>query len=225
MIKRLLIIPARKNSKRIKNKNIKIFRGKPIISYSINIAKKSKLFSKIHISTDSNVIKNISYRYGIKIDFIRPKYLSDDNIGLMHVYFYIVKKYAQRGEFFDQIWFLSTCSPLISSRDLIKASKFFNSKNANAMISICKFSPPIQRAFYKKKDNIFPVNKKFIKKKSQNIPGRYFHTGNFGAFKKIIFNKKNIKFKYCGFELPKEKSVDIDNIEDWKLTLRLYKKN
>jgi len=52
-IKRIMIIPARGNSKRIKNKNIKIFNGKPIIYYAIESAVKSNLFDKIHITTDS----------------------------------------------------------------------------------------------------------------------------------------------------------------------------
>ena len=56
-IKRLLIIPARSGSKRIKDKNIKNFYGKPIIYYSINAAIKSKLFHTIHVSTDSLKIK------------------------------------------------------------------------------------------------------------------------------------------------------------------------
>ena len=63
----------------------------------MEIARKSKLFSKIHISTDSDVVKNISSRYGIKTDFMRPKYLSDDRTGLMDVYSYVVNKYKKIG--------------------------------------------------------------------------------------------------------------------------------
>ena len=59
-IKRLLIIPARSGSKRIKNKNIKNFVGKPIIYYPINTAIKSKLFTKIHVSTDSKKISKLA---------------------------------------------------------------------------------------------------------------------------------------------------------------------
>jgi CMP-N-acetylneuraminic acid synthetase len=223
MTKRLLIIPARKNSKRINNKNIKIFNGRPIISYSIEIAKKSKLFKKIHISTDSEKIKKISLRHGIKIDFMRPDHLSGDVTGLMEVYSYVVDKYKEIDELYDEIWFLSACSPLISKNDLIKASNFFNLSKTNSMMSICKFSPPIQRGYYLKNNIIFPINKKFIRKNSQNIPDRYFHTGNFGAFKNFIFDKKKILLKSCGFELPRERSVDIDNIDDWKMTLKLFK--
>ena len=52
-LNRLLVIPARSGSKRIKNKNFKLFKNKPIISYSISTALKSKLFDKIIISTNN----------------------------------------------------------------------------------------------------------------------------------------------------------------------------
>jgi N-acylneuraminate cytidylyltransferase len=72
-IKRLLIIPARLNSRRVKNKNIKIFFKKPIIAYPIKTALKSKLFSKIHVSTESKKILRICKNYGIEADCLRPK--------------------------------------------------------------------------------------------------------------------------------------------------------
>ena len=69
----LAIIPARAESKRINNKNIKKFFGKPILSYSISQALKSKIFDKIIVSTDSDKIANISERYGATVMFKRPK--------------------------------------------------------------------------------------------------------------------------------------------------------
>ena len=66
-MKPICIIPARKGSKRIKNKNIKLFAGKPLISYVIGIAKKSKLFSKIIVSTDSEKIANIAKNNGAEV--------------------------------------------------------------------------------------------------------------------------------------------------------------
>jgi N-acylneuraminate cytidylyltransferase len=77
-IHNILIIPARKGSKRIKNKNRKIFFGKPVISYSIKIGMKSGLFTKILVSTDCKKIANIAKKFGASIDFIRPKHLSTD---------------------------------------------------------------------------------------------------------------------------------------------------
>ena len=72
-IKNICVIPARGGSKRIPNKNIKKFLGIPLISYSIKIAKKSKLFDEIFVSTDSKKIKKISEQYGAKVPFLREK--------------------------------------------------------------------------------------------------------------------------------------------------------
>ena len=84
-MKRIAIIPARGGSKRIKNKNIKNFCGQPIINYIIDSAKRSKLFDKIHISTESNLIKEVVESNGLSIDFMRPENLSDDFTPLMPV--------------------------------------------------------------------------------------------------------------------------------------------
>ena len=70
----IAIIPARKNSQRIKNKNIKIFNGKPIIFWSIKTALKSKLFKDIFVSTDSKKIAKYAIKYGVKVLFQDHQY-------------------------------------------------------------------------------------------------------------------------------------------------------
>ena len=74
----LCVIPARAGSKRIKKKNIKIFCGKPIIVWSIELAFASKCFDKIIVSTDDAEIADLAKNYGAEVPFIRPKSLSDD---------------------------------------------------------------------------------------------------------------------------------------------------
>ena len=75
----LIIIPARSGSKGIKNKNIKKLKSKPLIYYSIRIAKKIKEKNKIiFCSTDSIKIKNIVEKCNIKVPFLRPKNISKD---------------------------------------------------------------------------------------------------------------------------------------------------
>ena len=71
-MKPICIIPARSGSKRIKNKNIKLFFGKPIIYYSIKAAIKSKCFSNVFVSTDSIKIKKISESAGAQVLYPRP---------------------------------------------------------------------------------------------------------------------------------------------------------
>ena len=88
----LAIIPARSGSKRIINKNIKIFEGKPIIYYSILAAKLSGIFDKIVVSTDSKKIASISKKYGADVPFLRSKKLSKDKIGIIEVISQTLKK-------------------------------------------------------------------------------------------------------------------------------------
>ena len=115
MIKRLAIIPARGGSKRIKNKNLKNFFGKPLIYYSILAAKKSKIFSEIHVSTDSKKILKYVKTQNISPAFIRPKKLSNDFTGIHEVLKYVVKKYKMLNFCFDEIWLLYPTNPFFNS--------------------------------------------------------------------------------------------------------------
>ena len=89
----IAIIPARGGSKRIKRKNIKKFHNEPIISYSINQAKKSKLFDRIIVSTDDVEIADISKEYGAEVPFMRPKSISDDYATLSQVQEHAINNY------------------------------------------------------------------------------------------------------------------------------------
>tara|TARA_B100001059_G_C17736505_1_gene529164 strand:- start:515 stop:1198 length:684 start_codon:yes stop_codon:yes gene_type:complete len=224
MIKRLLIIPARSGSKRIKNKNIKLFKKKPIILFPLSEAKKSKLFSKIHISTDSYKIKKIVESNGFKIDFLRPKQLASDTTSTVDVLRYITKKYEQNNYHFDEIWSLAPCSPLIKSSDLIKASQILKKNKKKIVISITKYPTPIEWAFFKEEQRLIPYKKGFYKKRSQEFKDKYHDTGNFVGIPKFFFKRKKIDFdlNYVGYELPTSRAVDIDTLEDFKLAEILY---
>ena len=76
-------IPARSGSKRILNKNIKLFKGKPIISYVIENIKKLDFIKSIYVSTDSKKIKSVAEQFGAKCGSLRKKSLADDKSGFM----------------------------------------------------------------------------------------------------------------------------------------------
>ena len=163
MTSRLIIIPARRNSKRIKNKNIKNFNGKPIINYSIKNAEQSKLFKKIHVSTESiKIFKKVKKNY---VDFLRPKYLSGDRVPTLSVMKYVVDRYLKNGIFFDEVWCMSACAPLIKTKDLIKASKLLRKNRNKIIITISAFQTPIEWGFkMSKNNNLTPVSKGAYKK-------------------------------------------------------------
>ena len=85
MTNNICLIPARAGSKRIKNKNIKTFLGKTFLRRVIETAKKSKIFDKIYVSTDSIIIKNLAEKYGAEVPYLRSQKLSNDHAILKSV--------------------------------------------------------------------------------------------------------------------------------------------
>ncbi len=224
-LKRLAIIPARGGSKRIKNKNLVNFNGKPIIAYTINNAKKSKLFDKIHVSTDSKKIIDFLKKNNIEPEFKRPKIFSSDKVPLSEALKYVVNEFKKKKIYFSEVWLLYSCSPLISHEDLISASKKFDkTQKKYPLMSIQKYDAPIEWAFKKKKNIFEPINKSFLKLRSQDIKETYFESANFVIFKTSQLFKKN-NFKYYGYELKKNYAVDIDTKDDLDIARAFYQYN
>ena len=126
------IIPARQGSKRIKNKNIINIEKKPIISYSILTAKRTGLFKKIIVSTDSNKIAKISKKYGAEVPFLRSKKLSDDKTSTKDVLIDAVKKNKISDEY---VFLIYATNPLLNEIDIIKSFKYLKKLKSDCLIS------------------------------------------------------------------------------------------
>mgnify|MGYP001351096374 CR=1 FL=1 len=222
---RLLIIPARGGSRRIKNKNIKKFFDKPIISYPLAAAKKSRLFKKIHVSTDSKKIKSVVKKLGYDPEFMRSRMLGRDEIGIIDVLNFVIKKFIKLKVVFDEVWCLYPCSPLISSKDLRKISSFFSKQN-NSLMTVSEFQVPIYWALKKDgKKNLKPIFNNKLHLSSKIFSKSYYDNGCLIVLKKKDFFKNFYQIKFSGYEMPLYKSVDIDNMNDWRLALKFYKLN
>lgn len=193
-MRRIAIIPARSGSKRIPNKNIRNFCGKPMISYILAEATKSKLFDKIHVSTNSEIIAKIVNKLGYDIDFLRPDSLSGDNTPLQPVIEYVLQCYANSDMYYDEVWLLLPCSPLIESNDLINASSFISTENnsKNGFIAVVEFPAPIDWAYEMNSMGFLkPLDSTKILLRSQDLEKRYYDSGTFMSF--IIDNISDYK--------------------------------
>jgi pseudaminic acid cytidylyltransferase len=222
--KRLLIIPARAGSKRIKNKNIKLFFEKPMIHYPLKTAIASKIFDKIHVSTDSKKIKKIVEKIGNFTDFQRPKNLSNDNSSLISVLNHVLDKYESKGLEFDEVWSILPCSPLLTKEDIWACKKLINKYN-QPIIAISPFPAPISWGFQLKNKTIFKANEKKIRDKKLSKAVSYYDSGQIYCFPANILknNKFSFRNKIIAHKLPLERSVDIDTVDDWNLAKILYK--
>ena len=219
--KRLAIIPARGGSKRIPNKNIRNFHGKPIMIHALNLAKSSQIFSEIHVSTEDDMIASMAARYGFAPIFKRPSYLADDYTPLMPVLQYVAQAYRMRGQDFRTIAMLSATAVLIDEQDLQQACLSFEQDPlSRPLIAIASFPAPIEWAFKLASDNsLHPQQPGAAAIRSQDLSQSYFDTGSFAFFDSSMLAtatsswlEKNMR----GYILPRFKAVDIDHEEDWQ---------
>ena len=127
----LCTICARKGSKGIKGKNLRIIKGKPLIYHTIKQAIKSNLFRKIVISTDSKKIKKLAIKYGAEGWFLRPKKLSSSFASKLDVVRHCLKESEKKFNCkFSTIIDLDVTSPLRKISDIEKALKLFYTKKS-----------------------------------------------------------------------------------------------
>ena len=221
MIKRLAIIPARSGSKRIKNKNITNFFGKPLILHSLEVIKKSNFFQKIHISTDSKKIANLGLRLNIKTDFLRPKKYSGDNVSIMETLRFVVNEFMKKRLYFDEIWLFYATNPFIKKKYIFEAEKIFKkNKKKNPLISVTKYNYPIEWALKLRKNKLIKIFKNKSHLDSRNTVNAYCDAGMFSIFNSKDLNKEMLFIPYI---IPMYNSVDIDIEDDFKLAKKLFK--
>lgn len=221
-MKNIAIIPARGGSKRIKNKNIKLFFGKPIIQWTYEILKKSKLFSKIIVSTDSIKIKNVCKKFGVKHFIQRPNKLSKDNVGIREVMQHAVIA-LDKEITFDYACCVFPCSPFLKIKNLKDALKIINKKKDLVVHPIAKFRHPPERSLIVKKNFLKPTNKKNQGKMTQVFQQQFHDLGQFYFSHKNYWIKNSKKSKGIGISLPIWETVDIDDMEDWQFAEYLFK--
>lgn len=221
----IAIIPARGGSKRIKNKNIKVFNKKPMIYWSIKAAMKSNLFSRIIVSTDSKIIANYAKKFGAEVPFIRSKLLSDDITSPYKAVKDSILKIKSQLSKSTSICCIYPCAPYISSQDLKFGYKESLKRKSHYIFPIVEYPHPIQRSFkINKNKKLIIADKSSILKRTQDLEVFYHDAGQFYWGNLNIWLKKdNILLNGYGFPIPYWRSVDIDTLEDWERAEILFK--
>ena len=212
------IIPARGGSKIIKGKNIKKFKGDPAISSTIKKLKKSKIFSKIIVSSDNKKIIKISKKAGAEIPFIRPRNLSGDYILPQAVIKHCIKFLQKKKYKFQYVCVVYPINPFLRVSDLKKGLFKIKKKKYGYVFSAVKYQFPFFRSFTYKKNKIEMIFKKNFNKRSQDLKEIMCDTGQFyWGDKKTWLRQKIIFSKNSDIvTIPKWRYHDIDTYDDWK---------
>jgi len=223
----LCIIPARGGSKRIPQKNIKQFCGKPMIAWSIAAAQKSALFKHIIVSTDDEQIAKVAETYGALSPFRRPTKLSDDYTTTMPVINHAIREVEKNlGYYPKNVCVVYATAPFIQVNDLKHGLNQLISLKADFAFSITRFSYPIQRALkLNNSGKITMFQPEYKLTRSQDLESAYHDAGQFywGKTKSFLEEREIFSNLSAAVVLPYWRVVDIDSEEDWRHAELLFR--
>jgi CMP-N-acetylneuraminic acid synthetase len=224
-MKYFCLIPARKNSTRLKNKNVLNFFKKPLIYWTIKIATKCKYFDKILVSSDNDDIKKITNKFK-NVEFLkRPKRISGEDAKMEHVLKHAIDHLKKINLKYDASVILQPTSPLRKLKTLEKCCKIFSNNKYDVLTTITSldFKSHPERAIIFKRDDF---TKKKFNYSYNNTKKIYKLDGGAVFIKKISsFKNKILEGKTKFFEISYPESIDIDNINDFMQAKLFFKKN
>lgn len=222
----IAVIPARGGSKRIKNKNIRGFAGRPLISYSISAALDSKVFDEVIVSTDNANIQSIAKECGATEIILRPQHLADDHTGTSPVVRHAIEEFECNHFPVEFVCCLYATAPFVSAKALISGlEKLQASPEHKYAFSVTSFSFPIQRALRLVQQGVEAVDKTRIGMRSQDLEECYHDAGQFYWGRKAAWLEKAPMFAHHSLPvvLPRYLVQDIDTEEDWQRAELMYK--
>jgi CMP-N-acetylneuraminic acid synthetase len=228
-LKILCIIPARGGSKGIPKKNIIDVNGKPLIAYTIEAAlevMQQGLVEKVIVSTDSEEIANISKSLGAEVPFLRPESISGDKAKSVEFLAHALEFYQQSNVHFDAVLLLQPTSPLRDATDLKNAINLYCTGNNDSLISAYEEEYINDLVIYKLAPDgktsipVSPLHNKGVRR--QDHGSTYVRNGCiYISSSELIKNGFVIGEKPLMFIMDKNKSVNVDTLEDLELLRKL----
>lgn len=219
------IILARKNSKGIKNKNIRKIKSKPLIWYPINAAKKSRYIDEIYFNSDCKKMSKYANKLGANVAFIRPAHLAKSNSSSFDVIKHHITKINLYSKF-NYFILLEPTSPLTTGKDIDQAlKKLIDNKNTSSLLCITNHSIPNKNYTCEIKGGRLKFLRKSIGTHRQAYDKNFFLTGNLyisridSYLKQKTFFQKQTNFMKVNFL----KSIEIDTITDLYLIKKIIK--
>ena len=217
MKNRIALIPARGGSKRIPRKNIRLFHGKPMIAWTISCLKSTGSFSHIVVSTDDQRIQDISIQYGAQCPFIRPAELSGDLVPTRDVVLHALD-FLEQIQTVDLLVCAYPTAPFLLPEDVNKAISIVESDASAYVLAATEFPYPVQRGFRILSNGLtHMIDPDNYSKRSQELENTYHDAGLF-----YVANPSTWRHRVNTFNgsipviIPKHRSHDIDDLEDWK---------
>lgn len=222
----LAVIPARGGSKRIPQKNIRDFCGKPIIAYSIETALTSRFFDQVIVSTDDEEIASVAREFGAETPFVRPTEIAGDYTSTNSVVKHAIEWYQKRAHTFSLVCCIYATAPFLQVRYLKEGHDRLISSDKSFAFSVTSFPFPIQRAIrITSKGDVQAFWPEHINSRSQDLEEAYHDAGQFYWGRPSAFLNDQATFSNLSIPivLPRYLVQDIDSIEDWQCAELMWK--
>jgi len=226
----IAIIPARGGSKGLPGKNIKDLCGKPLIAWSIEVGLASQYIDEVMVTTDGEEIARIARSFGASVPFIRPTALAGDTSSSFDAIDHAINFYENElHKSFDYTVLLEPTSPLREKDDIdVPIEQLLSSSQASAIVGICKTEAQHPAFSVKKIDNNFLVgyeNKNIKVLRRQELSDVYFFEGSIyvSHTETLLARKTFYHEQTLGYEVPKWKSLEIDDLDDFVMVEALMK--
>jgi N-acylneuraminate cytidylyltransferase len=220
-MKILALIPARGGSKRLPGKNIRLLGGKPLIAWSIDVAKNIPEICDILVSTDDTTIADIAQNKEALVPWLRPSELATDTASSVDVVIHALDWYEGEYGVVDGLLLLQPTSPFRSRETLVQAIRLFDENLGKSVISVSPASCHPLWCFEIQDQFLSPfVGQGGMNLRSQDLPPAYVVNGSLYLVNPKILRSQHSLFGVSMLPLlvdRPEQAIDIDTEWDWKI--------
>ncbi len=222
----LAIVPARGGSEGISNKNIRLFAGKPLMVHTIDAAKAAPSLDRIIVSTDSEEIAAIARAAGAEVPFLRQSDLATSDSKVVDAVIDVLEKLKKEKYEPTHVLLLQPTSPLRTSDDIEGAVKLFFERGADSLVSLCRTENVLMT---KSPDHVLHVeNPDMLASPNRlELPSYYKFDGSMLYLvdsDKLIAERSFFPGKLIGYEIPRWRSTDVDEPQDFVLGELIFEK-
>jgi len=231
-MKIIALIPARSGSKELKDKNIRLYNGIPLLAHSIQLALQCTYISEVYVSTDSIAYQKIAIQYGANVTPLRPKEISDDLSPDIDVFFHFLSNYT--APFPNMMVHLRPTYPnrsITLLNNCIRTMIRYYDKY-DSLRTVIPFSKTPYKMYFIKENQLIPFLQEHphlqepYNQARQHFPDTYLHNGCIDIVKTdIVFDRYQMSgdriFPYI---MNSNENNDIDTIIDFQQSEQKLKK-
>lgn len=227
-MKILGLVPARGGSKGIPDKNIRPFRGKPLLVHAIDCARASGVIDRVRLSTDSAAYAEIGAAHGAEAHPLRPAAFAADATAMHDVIAYELRRLEEEGYRPDAVALLQPTQPLRTPEHLRQAATLLAEKEADSVVTVrplpAHFAPAV--LLEEREGYLHWLRGDVPPSRRQDLPELYYRDGTLYLFRVDSFwTHGSIYGPRCAkLVIPEAETIMIDEADDWEALMRLETK-